>query len=234
MSVSAIVCNTSQPDTPPSTVVTSCILSRLRLETRDEHDSVEKVLDLMSPSLTLDGYRQRLTQFYGFYAPLEEILKDISKHQSQKADETGMSRYTREAMTMRLNKTALLRRDLCYLGAEIENLPFCSSLPSTETQAEVLGCVYVMEGATLGGRLITQHVHTTLGITPTTGGSFFDGYGHETGVMWQAMRQILVKSASDTDTEDTLVASAIATFAGLRRWCESTKQQTTTEAIRHA
>lgn len=233
MSVSVIVGATSQPDTPTSLVATSCILSRLRLETRDEHNSVEQVLDLISPSLTIDGYRQRLTQFYGFYAPLEEILKDFIKRQPQKADKYNMSPCAREAMTMRLNKTALLQRDLRYLGAEIENLPLCRSLPSTETQAEVLGCVYVMEGATLGGRLITQHVRTTLGITPTTGGSFFDGYGDETGVMWQGMRQMLVKSASDTDTEDTLVASAIATFAGLRRWCESTKQQTT-ETIRHA
>ena len=52
----------------------SAILARLRLETRGEHDAVELELDLIGVSLTREGYRQRLEQFYGFYAPLEAAL----------------------------------------------------------------------------------------------------------------------------------------------------------------
>lgn len=205
---------------PIATFAPSSILSRLRSETRDEHDAVERVLGLMSPSLSRDGYRQRLAQFYGFYAPVETLLKSSGERQP---DETLLSPGTRAAMASRLNKTALLQRDLHHLGITTEDIPLCGDLPRLETPAEVLGCVYVMEGATLGGRLITQHVFTTLGITPATGGSFFDGYGDDTGVMWHGMREVLVKSAPDTDTQDAMVDSAIATFSGLRRWCESSQ-----------
>ena len=53
----------------------STILGRLRLETRGEHDAVERVLDLMGSSLTESIYRQRLVQLYGFYGPLEAALQ---------------------------------------------------------------------------------------------------------------------------------------------------------------
>jgi len=201
-----------QHEAPSPSVEPSSILARLRLETRSEHDAVERVLDVMGVSLTLEGYRHRLEQFYGFYAPLEKALQ---------ARELTLSPATHAALVARLKKTALLRQDLEHLGARIQALPLCRNLPSTLTQAEVLGCVYVMEGATLGGRIITQHIRASLGITPTTGGSFFDGYGDATGTMWQSMRHLLVSSSSDMQIEDTIVANAIATFACLRGWFES-------------
>jgi heme oxygenase len=196
-------------------------LSRLRLETRGEHEAVERVLDLMSASLTHEGYRQRLQQFYGFYAPLESALQALSSQPHDEADEAAWSRPVRSALAARLNKTAHLRQDLQYLGVMTEALPLCRNLPPVSTPSEVLGCLYVMEGATLGGRIITQHVGAVLGITPATGGSFFEGYGADTGKMWRGMRLLLIDSAPDTPTENTIVANAIATFASLRSWCES-------------
>ena len=209
----------------------STILSRLRLETRGNHDAVEGVLDLMSAALTRDTYRHRLVQFYGFYGPLEAALRTRSARPDDRRDLAT----TRLAMlSTRLNKTALLTQDLHYLGVLTDALPLCCQLPLLETEADILGCLYVMEGATLGGRMITQHVRATLGITPATGGSFFDGYGDDTGKMWQAMRQLLVKAATDTQTENTIVANAIATFACLRCWCESRQNLLETETHRHA
>jgi heme oxygenase (biliverdin-IX-beta and delta-forming) len=193
------------PFHPPS------ILSRLRLETRSEHDAAEKLLDLMGCSLTHDRYRQRLEQFYGFYAPLERAL--LTRCDSQ-LERTGW------ALAARLNKTAHLGQDLQYLGVSIEDVPLCLQLPPLQTQADVLGCLYVLEGATLGGRIISQHTNATLGITPTTGGRFFEGYAGDTAKMWQALRQMLLHLAVDTHTENGMVASAVATFAGLRNWCD--------------
>ena len=197
------------------------ILSRLRLDTRGEHDSVEQVLDLMATSLTREGYCQRLAQFHGFYAPLESALLERSEPSSNRSDEFALTPALRLALVARLNKTAHLRQDLHYFGAITEDLPLCHVLPPLVTQAEVLGCLYVMEGATLGGRIITQHIRTVLAITPITGGSFFDGYGDDTGRMWQGMRQLLVSGSSDIETEYNIVKNAITTFACLRGWCES-------------
>lgn len=195
----------SNAQAPASTSV----LSRLRLETRDEHEAVERVLNLMDTALTETAYRQRLAQLYGFYGPLEAALQ---------------TRCVPHLATLlpRLNKTNLLLQDLQQLGISTDILPLCRQLPPIQTQAEVLGCLYVMEGATLGGRLITQHVQATFGIMPATGGSFFEGYGPDTGKMWQAMRQLLLSCAVDTPTENAIVANAIATFASLRAWCALT------------
>ena len=183
------------------------VLTRLRVETRGEHEAVERVLNLMDTALSAEAYRQRLAQFYGFYCPLEAALH---------------SRCTGQLASLlpRLNKTALLSQDLQRLHFKVEDLPLCRQLPPIQTEAAVLGCLYVMEGATLGGRLITQHVQATFGIMPSTGGSFFEGYGADTGKMWQGMRQLLLSCAVDTPTENAIVANAIATFASLRGWCE--------------
>jgi Histidine kinase-, DNA gyrase B-, and HSP90-like ATPase/Heme oxygenase len=82
------------------------VLTRLRLETRGEHDAVERVLDLMDASLTRDAYCKRLAQFYGFYHPLEAALH------------THCALHLTTLLS-RLNKTALLRQDLQQLGIGI-------------------------------------------------------------------------------------------------------------------
>jgi heme oxygenase (biliverdin-IX-beta and delta-forming) len=203
-----------QPELAPPPVLPAApplILSRLKLETRSEHDAVERVLDLMDSSLTREGYRQRLEQFYGFYAPLEEAL--------QAHVEAILSLDARLALSTRLGKARHLRQDLRYLGVMTEDMPLCRDLPPLDTQAGLLGCLYVLEGATLGGRIITQHVRATLGVTAATGGLFFEGYGDATGKMWQSMRQLLVSGAPDARTENAMVTNATTTFACLRRWC---------------
>ena len=194
------------------------VLTRLRFETRSEHEAVERVLDLMG-ALTCDGYSQRLVQFYGFYSPLEAALQARCAKQS----DSGSLEISQLPMLLpRLRKSLLLRQDLHHLGITTADLAQCRALPPIQTPAEVLGCLYVLEGATLGGRTITRHVQGTLGIMPTTGGSFFDGYAGDTARMWNAMRQTLLSGAVDAQAENAMVASAIATFACLRGWCEST------------
>lgn len=215
-------------------VASSLILSRLRLETRPEHEAVEKLLDLMSASLTPDRYRQRLEQFYGFYRPMEDALREQGKQGEGDALDAALSDSTRSAMSSRLIKTSHLNRDLQALGAAPDGLPLCRQLPPLDNQAQLLGCMYVLEGATLGGRMITQHVRATLGITQATGGSFFEGYGDDTAKMWQGMRQLLVSSATDVPAEDAMVASAIATFACLGRWCQSNQKSLASETAQHA
>jgi len=205
---------------PAATAEPSSILSRLRVETRGEHEAVERVLDLLSDSLTRQGYRQRLEQFYGFYAPLEVALQAHCKKQPDELDEPTGAPLLRSALGSRLDKSSHLRQDLQHLGVTIESLPLCQDLPPLDTLADAGGCLYVLEGATLGGRMITRHIQARLGITPATGGRFFEGYGADTGTMWRAMRQMLAHGGRDTQTENAMVASALATFVCLRRWCE--------------
>ena len=52
--------------------------------------------------------------------------------------------------------------------------------------------------------------------------------------MWQGMRQLLVAGSPNKVTENAIVANAIATFAGLRSWCETFPQQTKIADKHHA
>ncbi len=184
------------------------ILSRLRLETRADHDAIDRTLDFTSAALTRAQYLHRLTQFFGFYQPLEAALRERSL--------SGSNSW----ILPRLGKTGLLAEDLAFFDVASNAVPVCGDLPPLATAADLLGCLYVMEGATLGGQVISRHLRAHLGITSDTGGRFFHGYGETSGKMWLSMREVLVTSVSSRDTADRVVKSATATFTTLRHWCE--------------
>ena len=185
------------------------ILVRLRSETRSEHAAIEVALDLTSPVLTRAAYLHTLERLYGFYRPLEAGLRGVGALAGR-----GLE------LEARCNKAHLLELDLQVLGADPRRLPRCLGLPPYASMARGVGCLYVLEGATLGGQVISGHVRRVLGITPDSGGQFFHGYGKRTGAMWQAFRSAVAAIVITPDEQDEAVAAASSTFRALRRWCE--------------
>lgn len=185
----------------------SCVLVRLRTETRPHHDAIEAALDLTRETLTLDAYLRTLKRFYGFYRPLEDGLADIAGW-----TERGIDLAQRQ-------KAPLLESDLRALGvASPSALPVCTDLPAHGTVAAALGCLYVLEGATLGGQVISRSVQKATDITIDSGGRFFRGYGDRTGGMWQAFRAALVAFAVTPGDQNEIVSAAKDTFSKLHRW----------------
>jgi len=185
----------------------SAILARLRAETRAEHDAIEAALDLTSETITLDAYRRTLERFHGFYLPMEAGLTKIGGWTERGIDTS--QRY----------KTRLLETDLRALGMnDPAALPVCTDLPSHATVAAAFGCLYVLEGATLGGQVISALLRKNLGVTPETGGRFFHGYGERTGAMWQGFRTALVAFAVSPGDQDGIVGAAKETFLRLHCW----------------
>ena len=183
------------------------VLERLRSETRPHHDAIEGTLDLTSESLGRDAYRRTLERFYGFYRPLEAGLWAAGGWLERGLDITERS------------KTPLLEADLRALGAgDPAGLPVCTDLPPHATVAAAFGCLYVLEGATLGGQVISRSVQKAVGITPDTGGRCFHGYGDRTGPMWQAFRAALVAFAVTLSDQNEIVSAAKDTFSKLHRW----------------
>lgn len=186
------------------------IMSRLKVETqayheRIEHDQLSR--GLISAEVDLDYYTQVLAVYYGLYAPLEARLIGAAQWDSLGFD-----------LTPRL-KTPLLARDLaCFgiAGERLRALPACPDLPRVADLPAAIGCLYVLEGATLGGQLISRHLAATLKIDPEHGAAFFSSYGPTVGPMWKAFRAFVEEYAPGS--EDAIVASACATFASLERW----------------
>lgn len=190
------------------------ILSRLRTETRSQHDAIEQTLRLVDDKLTRQAYRHRLAQFYGFYKPVEDrIYADLGP-------------LSARLVLAKRRKAHLLEADLTVLcDRDVMHLPLCHDLPRLTSVAECFGCMYVLEGATLGGILISRHIQMTLGITPATGGRFFSGYAEQTGAMWQEFRAAITGFALTSEDQDTVIKTACTTFEALRSWCEGSIRQ---------
>ena len=82
--------------------------------------------------------------------------------------------------------------------------------------AEAFGCLYVLEGSTLGGRVISRHVQSRLGSDVPR--AFLDAYGSRTGERWQAFRAALAGAPRNRDVDARIIAGARATFEAFTAW----------------
>jgi heme oxygenase len=183
------------------------IFERLRLETHDLHQQMERQLPIFSGQFALGDYKKLLERYEGFYLPVEDKLIALRSR--------GLAVFdtTRE-------KLPFLRLDLQRLGSG-GNGSICQAIPALESVSQGIGCMYVLEGSTLGGQVILRHLHQTLGITPENGGAFFASYGSELGKRWKEFRE-LVRADDRSRTEaDQIVASARATFRCFQAWLTS-------------
>jgi heme oxygenase len=184
------------------------ILDRLREETSELHKKIEKALPVMRPGFQLPEYRLLVARFYGFYLPVERDLDRL--------------RCLEEALPdwRKRRKTEWLHKDLLALGCtarEIAGLPFCDDVPATRAVPESLGCLYVLEGSTLGGQIISRHLQAALGLGPDNGGAFFRGYDLDSGPMWKVFRTA-VPLAVTIEEHDRTVSAAKETFHCLHAW----------------
>ena len=145
----------------------------------------------------------------GFYKPLENRL----------------ARFDWDSLRLdysKRRKAGLLVDDLLRLGlatSEIDALPSCVLLPEPETEAGAIGCLYVLEGATLGGKLISRHLKESLAITRLNGGSFYDAYGARVGMMWKDFCDAANRyCGSQVDRCANAIAGAVDTFQAFERW----------------
>ena len=187
------------------------ILTRLKLETAREHAAIEGATGIMRADLSLADYRDYLECSYGFYAPVEATLEWFGVW-----DALGLKAAERM-------KLPLLERDLAILGRDIAALPRCDAPPRLGSLDEALGAVYVLEGSTLGGRVISRHLRGQFGNGLPL--AFLDAYGEKTGESWQALRQALRDHATSRSVENRIIVGAKATFDSFTRWLVRSRQR---------
>ncbi|MGI4787531.1 MAG: biliverdin-producing heme oxygenase [Janthinobacterium lividum] len=206
---------------PAAPLLTSLIppvllLPALREGTHHLHERLESRLDLTAHLTSPSDYLTLLKRFYGFYAPLENALA-APKYAAAWAD-LGIAFEERR-------KAALLESDLSALGltaGEIAKLERCPACFEWDSAAELMGCAYVLEGATLGGQVIGRHLERKLGFCPgSPGAQFFSGYGPRNGAMWQQFRRTAEEFAARQSTPQVIsdaVAAACRTFSSMEAW----------------
>lgn len=101
-----------------------------------------------------------------------------------------------------------LARDLEYLGGR-EQAPVAWSPP--DSAAGCLGSAYVVEGSSLGGKIIYRQLDYLLGSNPD-GRRFFQGTASD-GERWRGLCQRIEALGRDDAARDDLIAGASNTFA---------------------
>jgi len=113
------------------------------------------------------------------------------------------------------------RRKANYISADLKYLEHNSSTlgskPVTEgteniSPAFALGIMYVVEGSSLGGRVILKNINAVLGYDAEKGASYFSGYGGQTGSHWKGFLAALTDFENKTGNGDAIIAGANHTF----------------------
>jgi heme oxygenase len=154
-----------------------------------------------------------LRTFYGFYAPVEAQLARLAPA----APPLGVPLRAR---------AALLERDLVALGTpprEMPLLPRCTVLPRLSCPEHFAGCLYVLEGASLGGQIVARAVDERLGVAGDRGAAFFVGDGAATPERWKRVLTWLdhfARAGARAEQAEEIVASASETFNALSSWVQ--------------
>ena len=180
------------------------ILSRLKTATAEHHARLD---GRVQPELqTLEGYRRVLPALATAIRGIEDALHVWSEPLLNAGFD--LRERSKEAWLV-LDERAL----------DLTVVDWRTAFELTQPAA-AFGAVYVVEGATLGGQVITREVAETLGITPMSGGRYFFGYGNDTGRMWTRTRESLQRFAAQGDNDQGMIKGAINTFGLFERAVE--------------
>lgn len=190
------------------------VLARLKDETAGDHARVDALVDPMLSDLA--GYRRLLIGLRDAHRVIESQLQ---RHAP------ALARGGYDAPQR--SKLGWLADDLAFLGVSESDGTTDAVRFSLADVTAAFGAVYVVEGATLGGRVIARRVIPALSLSPTAGCRYFSGYGAETRDRWRSTGDAIAAHASHASAAavSCMVGAAKETFAlfetMLREQCRS-------------
>jgi len=185
------------------------IANLLRTETAECHAALESLMfvnEIMNNSLSIDEYKKLLTINYIIHQKLENKLANMLD--ADLADKLDMKNRL---------KLSALEKDLNYWNIDSLTLPgldFELFIPE-KNNTEVLGALYVLEGATLGGNVIKKHILANPKFAVHKEGlNYYGVYGEELSAKWKTFVSILNETVEEADYE-RCIKSANETFNNL-------------------
>jgi heme oxygenase len=182
--------------------------NKIKEATLTNHQQVEKLLvSKMKSMRSKQDYIDLLHIFYGYFGGLEQAIGSY-------INEANLADYTKR------RKSEAIADDLKALGSQTQVMADTDYLPKIINELQAFGALYVMEGSTLGGKIISQMIQKHLNISAGPGLSFFNGYGDETMQMWEAFKLTLNNTAKNEADETAIIAAANDTFSKFKLWIE--------------
>ena len=183
------------------TVTMPAFLEKLRSATSQSHIALEALpisSSVMDPDVSDAAYTAYLALMQDVVVQAEaEIFPKITGI----ITDTGARR-----------KAHFIAADLKDLGhgGQSASKPFGNT--SGFSTAFALGIAYVVEGSSLGGRVILKNINTVLGYDAQRGARYFAGYGGQTGSHWKTFLNALVNCEGATGKGDEIIAGANFAF----------------------
>ncbi|GGI25886.1 biliverdin-producing heme oxygenase [Pedobacter mendelii] len=185
------------------------IANILRAETAESHKELEALMfvnEIMNKSLSIENYKKLLSINYIMHQRLEHKLANMLDDDIAEKLELK-SRF----------KLSALDKDLAYWKIDPLTLPeldFKLFVPE-KSNAAVLGALYVLEGATLGGNVIKKHILANPNFKNNDDGlNYYGVYAEEIISKWKSFVQILNQQVTEADFGNC-VRSANLTFGNL-------------------
>ncbi|EHQ28670.1 biliverdin-producing heme oxygenase [Mucilaginibacter paludis] len=185
------------------------LAEQLKHDTLESHQALEKILITKIRAIrSTNDYINLLQLFYTYFGGLEKqmstmLVSDILPDYHDR------------------RKAASLAEDITALGATPAELAATGSLPVLGSVPAALGALYVIEGSTLGGQVISRMIAGQLTLPEQLGLSFFTGYGAETQPMWQKFKNSINGLALTPEEALAMIDAARETFVKFKKWMDS-------------
>lgn len=184
----------------PTDVWADQLHNELRSATGELHrklDSHAVLSPLISPTVTLGEYHAALLALHAITAPAEDRIGEYCENRCLPMDYGNRRRMP------------LLLADLDFFGLT-PGEPAWNG-PRIRSDAALVGCLYVVEGAALGGRMILRRMAAALFISDRRGGRYFNGHGDRTQTLWRDFWRFASRHCRPDDLP-TACRSAVALF----------------------
>ena len=196
-----------------SVIAHQALWPRLRAATRSLHAEAETALDPLTRPADRAGYGELLGVMWGFQAPAECLL-----------DSAQLPAAVRWADRAR---RPALAGDLADLGIDSTLLPHACGLPVPGDPGAVWGVLYVVEGTTLGSRVLRRRVLDRIGPAPAR---FLAGHGDRTQPMWRELGCIADSHVRTEREAQAAERTASAVFAAFASWVRDRQTGAATQA----
>lgn len=161
---------------------------------------------LQSGSIGRTAYADLLRQVFVFHRAVEQVL----------AEAPSLAPFGIDIAARR--RSALVVEDLAFLGAPAAPLRSPPALAVLPRAAAALGCLYVTEGSTLGGRELARRLDHLLPQGSADGRRFLLGHGPNHGAMWREFCAALELCGDTPERRAEMTAAALAAFAVFGDW----------------
>lgn len=189
--------------------VTDNFIALLRSETAPQHAKLETSAvskALLSDNVSLNDYVRYLIKMKSVIAFCEKTIFPLVKNIIYDIENR--------------RKLALINKDLEQFGINntVEN-DYCP-FQHNDSTGFAAGYMYVIEGSTLGGRVILKHIQSKLGIDENKNGAFFAGYGLLTGSSWKKFLRMLADYTYEMQCSDEVIEGAKHAFRSIYDYFE--------------